>query len=1274
MEVSSPSNALCPVDASTYYVDPVSTCTKNCGSKSSPFKFIGDAVQYAFRQPCSWNSYHTVMVKSGTFKTNKNKEILIDQNIEIRSMYGSKQTTIDCEGTTFAFRVSEARQFTLQGFTIKNCTTNLGGALYVENTAAVIKDVQFINNTAQIGGAFFSLGQMVTMNSVQFINNRAREMGGGFYAMSSKVNVYNTTFKCNNVGISAQQRNDVGSLKSTISIGDTLTNVTGVGFSCDTASTVTQKGGPSLCDNPATHCSNVTFLPGGCLANPGMPPNVCGDSICNPVYESVFNCPEDCPSAYFTGIVLDSYVIDNKKCSLANISNACLVSTDVLPRLQITDFMRTTNRVVAGKVRTYFKIQKNGYYSFQVTGANIGVKISIDKFPIVDSWFMQSTINSSDYFYLDSNAVHYIEATFFSSSTSTRSLSLVWTDMDGKSDPFEIFYSRLNCGDGILELEEKNKTSKYYCPQDFKSSLAPAVEPVCGDGICNEVNPNTCFVDCFGEMTELCPTRQTSKKHLSPGYPLASDTLGLLIANQQLWRMPGSEVMGFGVDIVTGLGAPSPLFYFGNCQGDATHLVQDPYRNMVYELPTGLNGKPLPQCQYSTESQVFKSTTELSTAMEQESSSSFSATIGAEFKGIGASASVAFTNEKSVSQSNSLATSNEDKIIVTSLNCTTSVIEMTVDKAEDYEFHPVFLNALAKVRTLEDMYQVIVAYGTHFYLRATFGGQLKQLTVTSKMTSSSESENEWKESASRTFGGTVSVPIFSASASKSDTTDSTLSTESQTEMEEGSIHSNIISYGGPMGSYGPSADFSTTEFTYWTQGVDQLPVPIHYDLAPIAYLLKTHHHQWKTSNNKSISELWEKAEALYYARHTRKNNLGNDNSHHYTLILYNSFGKWQTNPSVIPKLHIEWMSNTTGTPTYRSGSVEIFHINVYQNESSPEYVMNMNPDRKKSHEWSIKPFYDHDGSEAPPLLPEIQTKSFNFYDHLASPYRFDFKFANIFSNLTLGHPNITFSGFDGEYWEVNGVIISHTTNEAVTVPHHPSNHVNPGEYLSVIAYEKLFGPYFSKISAGPFSIFKYLNSSAKDCLSEYKCYGRNDTIRFGFAQFDVDLLTGYPTSYGFQPAMEKKTYFGQGAKSEYYNWDAFRGSYQPVKDKVGFGLYMDQINFIGTQARLNWAIYINRTHSDLDFRRQVSVYHTLDEPKLDVRYQYSNSLLTYISTLTLPIGEDGYDDALDDLDLGRFHKLRPFHVDFLDTTYFPNWKFTPSPELSGAHNFTQSTL
>ena len=145
-------------------------------------------------------------------------------------------------------------------------------------------------------------------------------------------------------------------------------------------------------------------------------------------------------------------------------------------------------------------------------------------------------------------------------------------------------------------------------------------------------------------------------------------------------------------------------------------------------------------------------------------------------------------------------------------------------------------------------------FGTHYYTKADMGGKLTQISSMQDNYFFSQSSTETSNSMEMSFGASVSGYGNAASASVSYATTQTDDTSQQSEHESKTTKSSIITKGGAPGAFGPAEDNNAAPSTWsdWARSVDQLPVPINYQLALIYHVLP----QANNSYGVPIPDCW----------------------------------------------------------------------------------------------------------------------------------------------------------------------------------------------------------------------------------------------------------------------------------------------------------------------------------------------------------------------------------------------------------------------------------
>ncbi|GAM28733.1 hypothetical protein SAMD00019534_119090 [Acytostelium subglobosum LB1] len=448
-----------------------------------------------------------------------------------------------------------------------------------------------------------------------------------------------------------------------------------------------------------------------------------------------------------------------------------------------------------------------------------------------------------------------------SSTNPTRTLSLQYS-LNDKSNyqPFNIaFYSYNTCGDFIFDPNEKchhDEVAGFGHPNLLANST-------CGNEVCDESNPNECLADCYYHFgPRACDTPYEVIPGTFVQFTTSDDTLGKLIANQMVWRVPGYNQLQFGMDVTTGIQAPQPIFRFDLCDDGEQKIIQDVYRGTFYQVPKELSVVPLPQCTFSTNSSFHSDAQSLKTSMTLTTSETAQA--NADFsKGgmpIGISLSASFSNDKSVTKAMKMSSKNTGSLIDTSVTCYSLAFELNLDR-QHIPWSSNFLIDISRAIYSKDFSDLVVKYGTHIYLTGRLGGNLKQITQITSSEVKEEDESSYSQQASRTLATAVTSPVFSANANYNSDTNEEVNEQSMKQFVSKTTRTSVITYGGAPGSYGPGDDSTTSTFGVWANTIDQLPIVVDYQIIPIRALLP---ETWTTIMGESILAKWTQAELEYY--------------------------------------------------------------------------------------------------------------------------------------------------------------------------------------------------------------------------------------------------------------------------------------------------------------------------------------------------------------------------------------------------------------------------
>ncbi|KYR00896.1 hypothetical protein DLAC_02958 [Tieghemostelium lacteum] len=967
-----------------------STCEVDCGAYLSPFKTL----KSAFDQIKLSTTRTTILyiADSAYFLSVENKDLTISglqTHLIIRSTSGTYSTSAPTfnGAWTSRFLTIVKSKVTFIGLQFGGYVANKGGAMYIDNSDVTIKNCIFLDNKAFIGATIYSTNSGLVIHSSTFLNNKATERGP-LHLYKTNAIITDTEFHSSNTHIYGAESGVLSCESSSIQIDNPTTDNDGIALHCGLSCNI-KVNQETVCNRPnvsSDEYETFQLLISRCGPEPL---DYCGG--CVSTVHNCLNCHE-CP-CYQSGFAmevrsnLDNCLLDSKIINFESNSEGDLFSNFARKEIRAT-------------LTGYMKVRKPKTYAFSTDISNAGVVIKLDR-KILFSTQQQTSLSTSNLtHYLHPDTIYTIHIDITSAPIKgNQKRKFSFTSMD--KDNVEIYFARGQCGDRVTQ-----SPYDFVHPTCTIPTVVSSGPAVCGDGFCDEGNPNNCLKDCYHLLSEKCESRKVPSNHIPPGFFVEyTDTLGNLIDNQMIWHLPGSEHFQTGIDIVSGKAAKSPVFYFGYCSDESENFLQDVYRRSIYELPDELTGKILPQCTFSTSTTTYHTLESIRKETHDKSNLAFQVAAGASYGGYAASASAAYSKDTSIKKAQSITTESTSTYFVTEVECTMSSVEMVKTT-----FSPTFLEDLAKVSGTEEqavnqMYQLIEKYGTHYIKSAQLGGSLKMITTTEEKMTSSEHESEWSESVERSASVNFRSPVLSGSASVSDTLDSTQSTAQQEEKETKSERTSVIVKGGAPGSYGPHSGSSGFMFEDWANSIDLLPVPLNEDLYPISSLFLP---EWKLGS-KTLKELWIQAEQQYYDVNQYSSTLPNK------YAVYFEFESVDAGLAAMPILNIQWKSPSDGS--MKNYVIRVGHKQVMgTNQESIEFIPNLstptamyNRTRKSYYKYDsvmrlASPFNYNDINEGYVLVGE------QYQTQAKSPLRYDVTFPEDFMTSTI-QPVVTVTNF-----------------------------------------------------------------------------------------------------------------------------------------------------------------------------------------------------------------------------------------------------------------------
>ncbi|KAF2073691.1 hypothetical protein CYY_005008 [Polysphondylium violaceum] len=1130
------------------YIDTNSNCATNCGTIDNPYKTIKEALTK------SDSFSDTLLILPGVYVGEENTQIDITVFREIFSLSGPETTIINCEGYGYGIKAKNAKRLILTGVTLRNCVSDQGGALSLYNTPTRLVNVHFVNNTALNGGAVYVFGQELSIKDSVFYNNTVVSNGASIYADLAIVKIKgDLTSFVPNIDLSSNtdssgRAKDILCRNSTIKIDETI-DMNKADFECFDGCD------SSYANKPLCLSTIVNYK--------------AGKSVCTK--ESCLSRPDEC-SCLFSGLVLETYSQD---CSVLEIDQCESYHQQPAHDIVLEKHSGGQNKIV-NRFYGYLSVSESKYVTLLFTGSNYGYILKIntkEQFSMIQN----TRFNQTKTIYLTHKHVHFIEIIVFSSVSQSSQRYFQMTPFLSIND--DIFYSNLICGDKVLDKMESfanddddRISNPFYCPADLEYPTLGS-NPYCGDKICNEV-PDECFQDCFDVLTKTCPTRTVPDGHIAPGFFVSDDTLGELIYNQFIWKLPGSDHLTFGIDIVNGEEASAPIFQFDYCQHIAPNIMEDIYRGNVYLLPDQFNARPLPECTYSSSTKSNDTSFEVSQSLQASASQSYEASVSGGFMGTSGSVTAAYSQEKSSKEASKLSTNSKEKIFKTDLYCKTSFVEMDMEKIA---LHPNLLRSLSEVVDVEGVVELVKKHGTHFYNSAFLGGKLTQLTIVKSSDVKKSSESSFSQSAAASLSASVNSPSFSVSASVSGSLDSSNDKSQEESNRDSSTTSRILTYGGAPAAFSPAQDGeSSPTYSDWSRTIDLLPVPIDYRLVPIRNLIKD---TWKSKHNPdtNLKSLWEQAEDIYYAMNQFDFSSSQSG---YSLIfeLDSSRANYETNNS--PELEIIYWVKGKDKPLVFRQKMELVHVGL----DGREYGYLYKNSKLYSHARCFRyTAFNRDISTS--YATDFMSCDYGAQANMQYPIRLDFTGPNFFSSVKTPEIKLTFKEGDESLINYNNPakIISWLNNQAILFNQDGVITKGTDYYLST-AFENRWAWHTSKSY-----LFRnyYPGSHTVSCTDDFS-YTSSGTCKDSIIfKFGKSIMAGNKEIPDNNNPVQGEWFATLGEERPLINWFNYKA---PIGNDFKGTLEIAHRSDIGLQSRIYW-VKVFYPSNDNNWLFDIKAYH-----------------------------------------------------------------------------------
>ncbi|KYQ89927.1 hypothetical protein DLAC_08497 [Tieghemostelium lacteum] len=808
--------SICFVNSTSVFVDVTSSCLSNCSS--IPYSSIKRAINGH-----KTGDLLTIFVNNGNYTGVENCNLDITIPVKLISMSGLNSTFINCEFME-GWRITGGH-FEIDGFTMNRLRGNFGGALFINNTNSVIRNMRFYNNFASVGACIYQENGEIDLSTSILDLGIANDLmsSGGLQCVNCTGTISKNVFQQNSYYLDAWNGKNVSMDVILIDSNMKFEGTTNPVLSCQGKSSLTNSDLKELCVNPL---STVQFIPP--VYNSSIIPS-CGDSVCDPTLESCLNCPQDCVSCSISGSKLERF------------NSTTALSPIMVADIEFENFMFGHISPVAGKISTYIKASRKGLYSFRITGSNVDAILYVD-YAFAVSIAKGTYEDTTTRVRWNAKSIHRLTIDIISFSNDVRKFKIEMASPDTKGKYVRIeneFFSKGICGDGVLDIPEEAGT----CQKDVKVFLGNVADPT----NCLPNNPACSPPDILPSST--CSDLYTPPGHIPNGYWTGFDTIGLLIENQQIWHVPGIEHLQFGVSGVTNEEGTAPIFDFQYCGETVNKTIQDVYRGLVYTLPESVSVVPLPECSFYIDHETWSNSKEMAESFSIEATYNAKATFSGVFSYLlGGIDDIGMSLSGGVAIATELEEKFAGEILQTSATCKSFATSLDQNPV----FSQIFLDDLSAALLPSDFDALVLKYGTHFRNESILGGSLSQFTSLSQQSVETLSELEIKFMASAEFSMSVSIPIIDISADLFGGLNFGLEYENRikTAYEESTSTSFLLIQGGTPGAYG-----SQTSFGEWAQSVDLLPIPIDSYLNPISTLFPS---TW-VLNGETYQKLWDDA-------------------------------------------------------------------------------------------------------------------------------------------------------------------------------------------------------------------------------------------------------------------------------------------------------------------------------------------------------------------------------------------------------------------------------
>lgn len=120
-------------------------------------------------------------------------ELLVEsRNVTVRTLKGSFWTSIDCAGSTRAWYATQESSINIQGLTIQNCYSDIGGGIRLVDSTLEFEDVVFSSAIASGNGGIIYGERSTIIGTLAVLTSGFAQVGGAVFLLDSQMMLTNS--------------------------------------------------------------------------------------------------------------------------------------------------------------------------------------------------------------------------------------------------------------------------------------------------------------------------------------------------------------------------------------------------------------------------------------------------------------------------------------------------------------------------------------------------------------------------------------------------------------------------------------------------------------------------------------------------------------------------------------------------------------------------------------------------------------------------------------------------------------------------------------------------------------------------------------------------------------------------------------------------------------------------------------------------------------------------------------------------------------------------